>query len=770
MSSKPQIKNLQKGIISCSGCGQKVQLFDYEPLEVINCSKCNIPIFIPMKIKDFWLYTPLGGGGMGSVYLAISEVHKGEFAIKVLPRNRKKDQDLISTLTLEGEVGIILGKAPNIAEVVDYGFEDDEYFLASRYVEGARLDLYISTSSHLSERQSIDIMLQVVAAEIHIINCGFLFRDMKPENIIVADKDAVVKLFDFGLTQSLEKAMHPDENDALEGSPFYLPPERIVAAPEGEHSEIYSLGMLFFQMLAGTTYFSESDIKDLLSKHVRSLRVASVASRLKHCSNEVVDLLDLMIKRSPNERLQSLEVLMVELEKLKDKASGYPLSSASEGGKKASKSSFSNKKSSGSKFIILAIFCFILLVAFGGWYFMALESEKTRKKELLISISQKIGVSPDIKSPTISKDGVKRAVEEKIQKIVNGQVANLPKFDIKEVEAKICKKLSLSVSMRKTPSLTVAQINKLVSKQVKLKTDNYLSKNSKRYNEVDAAKRVAGFMKVELPVSAPEMSLKSIKKEISKDAILASKEKYSSKDLSMKVMKIMKKYSVYKEGERVKVRDQAGLKISGLYGGRDGNKVIIGTRKVMLSDLPPNDRVKFNPSLSAKRASFEIKKLKENIAYKRKEFVKKYIASTGKKMYLKNGYTLVDKKLVPISEVFAKNISKDRAKFKSNQRLMRERVKRKMKKNFNKDKFIESYGYCKLKGKWYSEESIIDKLLKEERDVFNAKRNVKIKKIKNDIKDKIETEIYTENRYIKVDDNWEPAYEVLHKAYRKALQ
>ena len=233
MAGRPKIKDLQDGKIFCQACSTEIHFQDYEPLEIANCTTCDAPVFIPMELKDYWLFKPLGGGGMGSVYQSVCESEGGEYAIKILPREQNTNPELISVLTSEGEIGKILGKAPNIAEVIDYGCADGEHYMVSRFVEGTRLDVFISTASHLSERQALDILLQVIDAEIHIITCGFLFRDIKPENIIVVEETAQVKLFDFGLCMSLEQAANPDPNDALEGSPFYLPPERIVAASEG---------------------------------------------------------------------------------------------------------------------------------------------------------------------------------------------------------------------------------------------------------------------------------------------------------------------------------------------------------------------------------------------------------------------------------------------------------------------------------------------------------------------------------------------------------
>ena len=303
--------------MKCALCGVETPLSTLAPLEINRCPSCGAPEFTPMRLKGYWLYQPLGGGGMGSVYKAFHPGSHRLFAVKILPREQAKDQDLVDSLLREGQAGAALGSHPNLVEIVDYGLDGDEYYMVSEFVEGERLDSLIEDVGRLNEGDTVCCALQIIQAELHVVARGYLYRDLKPQNLII-EPDGNVRLFDYGLCVPLEAASSPggDGQDKLEGSPYFTPPERVVGAAEGEYSEIYSLGMLMYLMLCGNTYYKKSEVGVLLGKHVASARFASVGARLKHCDPRSVEILDKMIARNPNARYHTLEALEHDLEEL----------------------------------------------------------------------------------------------------------------------------------------------------------------------------------------------------------------------------------------------------------------------------------------------------------------------------------------------------------------------------------------------------------------------------------------------------------------------
>ena len=302
INTKPLLTDLERGIVLCLHCGEEMNLDSYEGLSIERCPSCNTPSFFPLLVKDYWLYEPLGGGGMGSVYHAFHKTNQEvEYAVKVLPRNRKGEQYLIDSLIAEAKIAWLLGDHQHLNKVIDYGCCEDEYFAVFEFVDGIRLDQLIDSPVKRPEKQILLWAMQILSAEQHMYDKGYLFRDLKPQNILI-DKKGNVKLIDFGLAMSIEKAMHSTP-DQIQGSPYYIPPERIVGAGESQHSEIYSLGMVLFHIFAKKPYYTAEDVKSLVSKHVIALRMNTLTGKLPSQTNpHIVDTLSKMISRNPRDR------------------------------------------------------------------------------------------------------------------------------------------------------------------------------------------------------------------------------------------------------------------------------------------------------------------------------------------------------------------------------------------------------------------------------------------------------------------------------------
>ncbi len=770
MSDKPKIKDLTEGRLPCPNCSAWIHFQDFEPLQITNCPECAAPVFNPMKVKEFWLYKPLGGGGMGSVYLAVSEEQGGEFAVKILPSEQRSNPELIAAITKEGEIGSVIGKAPNIIEVVDYGCHEGEYFTASRFVEGARLDIFISSASSLSERQALDIILQVIDAEMHIVNCGFLYRDIKPENVIIVEETAQVKLFDFGLCMSLEQASNPDATDALEGSPFYLPPERIVAAPEGEYSEIYSLGMLLFHMLSGTTYFSQAEIRNLVNKHVSPLRVASVTNRLKHCSPELSAALDKMIARDPNQRYHKLSELKAVLEHICSNASGYALPesvhqhdarsfSSADSGAAACKP---GRKGLAALLVILAV----VAVGVGGWHLMNRHAEQARMREIRVDVAGKLGISPDIEAPSRSLEEVKRMSESLAQELLSAREQALPSFDEGMEVSRICKDLSISVAMRKTPGRGVQAVEKLYCDRLMEVVANELERSVGDFPLEDAIGKAAETLGVALPAVKPDDTPEQILKAAENDAERKAMEKFPSKELAVANMKILNAYRTHREGDTVTVSDQAGQKVTGAYGGREGNLLVIGTRRILISDLPMSERIKFDQALSSARCAEEIRRVKERFEASREEYRTEQLKVRSEEMLKDAGYSLEGDKHVHVSDLVDAAVERQRHRFEENRKDKKKEIETRLAKDFDKERFFRDHGYVMVDGKWVSQKDAVDKLLDERKDAYEKDRARRLADARKETLREAEEKVFTGNRYLLMNGKWRPAAEVLENRTR----
>lgn len=291
------------GVISCLGCGCEIPLSQLEALKMVECPECERINFVPLKVGRYWLYEPLGGGGMGSVYKALRmDTEDQLFAVKILSRVEKTKPANIHALLNEARIGRIIGNHPCLSRCVESGCEDSEYFSAMELIQGERLDKRIDRLGGMPEEQVLQLGLHILAAEQHVYKCGYLYRDIKPENIIINTEGYAI-LFDYGLCVPREEALHPQE-EYVSGSPYYLPPERLLGTGEDAHSEIYSIGMVMYYALSGQTYFDAKEVESLAKRHLSKVRL-SVSSKLRGFRPELVEVLSKMIKQDPGERYQT---------------------------------------------------------------------------------------------------------------------------------------------------------------------------------------------------------------------------------------------------------------------------------------------------------------------------------------------------------------------------------------------------------------------------------------------------------------------------------
>jgi serine/threonine protein kinase len=294
-------------------------------LNIHPCTNCGKAVFYPRKIHEYVLYRELGQGGVGRVFKAAKLTGAARFAVKLargggLPATPTKHHPLLR----EAEAGRALGVHPHLIEIIDFGICGGDVYLVSPFVEGTRLDQIIRMNVRFGERRSLEILRQLLDAELHIVGKGYLYRDIKPENILI-EPSGGVRLLDYGLCIPQSQAISPPEipPDEFEGSPYYIPPERIRGLPESEVSEIYSLGMLLFHMLNGKPYGASTSHEAILQEHLLPNR-DPVSTRLTTCSRETCAMIDRMIAADPAARHPSLDLLLKELSENLDLSSKTP--------------------------------------------------------------------------------------------------------------------------------------------------------------------------------------------------------------------------------------------------------------------------------------------------------------------------------------------------------------------------------------------------------------------------------------------------------------
>ena len=181
--------------------------------------------------------------------------------------------------------------------LISSGISNDECFMAMDYVEGERLDNRIARLTMIPEKEALRMLVYLLAAEKYIYRRGYLYADIKPENIII-NKNNMPVMIDFGLCMTVDEAGR-HKKSFVGGSPYYLPPERIQKDAEGPYSEIYSLGMLMFTALIGNTFFKfAGDVQDLAMKHIQTARLTVNQAMMPQSSPCVVEMVGQMIRKT----------------------------------------------------------------------------------------------------------------------------------------------------------------------------------------------------------------------------------------------------------------------------------------------------------------------------------------------------------------------------------------------------------------------------------------------------------------------------------------
>ncbi|MDQ0230581.1 Stk1 family PASTA domain-containing Ser/Thr kinase [Metabacillus malikii] len=209
----------------------------------------------------------IGGGGMANVYLARDMILEREVAMKVLRFDFSNDDEFIKRFRREAQSATSLAH-PNIVSIYDVGEEDGIYYIVMEYVDGQTLKKYIQQFAPVQPRKAVHIMLQIVAAMQHAHDNHIIHRDIKPHNILI-DREGNVKVTDFGIAVALSSTTITQTNSVL-GSIHYLSPEQARGGMANKKSDIYSIGIVLFELLTGRLPFDGESAISIALKHLQS--------------------------------------------------------------------------------------------------------------------------------------------------------------------------------------------------------------------------------------------------------------------------------------------------------------------------------------------------------------------------------------------------------------------------------------------------------------------------------------------------------------------
>ena len=254
-----------------------------------------------LSVQGYRLVSKIGRGGSSVVYLAEREHDKQQVVLKILDATAGLDEVLLQRFVQEFDI-ISSINHPNVVKIYDRGFSDRHAYIAMEYFPDGSL---IEVIRHgLSGRQALSLLAQAASALREVHSRGIIHRDIKPGNLM-ARADGSIVLADFGIAKRLDDPRNRTRHGELYGTPYYVSPEQIEGNPATAQSDIYSLGIIFHEMLTGQRPFEAESVSGVIALHVSAPR-----PRLPEALAEYQGILDRMIAIDPRNRYKSADELI----------------------------------------------------------------------------------------------------------------------------------------------------------------------------------------------------------------------------------------------------------------------------------------------------------------------------------------------------------------------------------------------------------------------------------------------------------------------------
>lgn len=263
------------------------------------------------KINErYEIIKTIGEGGMANVYLANDTILDRKVAIKVLRGDLSNDEKFIRRFQREA-LSVSNLSHPNIVEVYDVGEEDGQYYIVMEYIEGKTLKQLLKKRETLTLPEVIDIMLQLTDGLAHAHESYIIHRDIKPQNIMILD-NGLVKITDFGIAMALNATQLTQTNSVM-GSVHYLPPEQANGKSATVKSDIYSLGILMYELITGSVPFKGDNAVEIALKHMKE-KIPSIRKQNPTIPQSVENIVIKATAKNPRNRYDSVKEMHDDLE------------------------------------------------------------------------------------------------------------------------------------------------------------------------------------------------------------------------------------------------------------------------------------------------------------------------------------------------------------------------------------------------------------------------------------------------------------------------
>ncbi len=263
------------------------------------------------KINDrYQIIRLIGEGGMANVYLAQDTILDRKVAVKILRGDLADDEKFVRRFQREAISASSLNH-PNIVEMYDVGEDDGKYFIVMEYIDGRTLKSLIKKRGALTVEEVIDIMLQLTSGIAHAHNGYIIHRDIKPQNVLILD-DGRLKITDFGIAMALNSNELTQTNSVM-GSVHYLPPEQANGKGSTIKSDIYSLGILMYELLVGKIPFKGENAVEIAIKQMKE-QIPSVCKQNPDIPQSLENIILNSCAKNPKNRYNNVSEMHTDLE------------------------------------------------------------------------------------------------------------------------------------------------------------------------------------------------------------------------------------------------------------------------------------------------------------------------------------------------------------------------------------------------------------------------------------------------------------------------
>jgi len=254
----------------------------------------------------------IGCGGMAIVYKAKCHLLKRYVAVKILRPELVEDEEFVYRFKRESQAAASLSHH-NIVNIYDVGQEDDIYYIVMEYIEGKTLKEYIREKKCLEYEEAIRIAIQIASALAHAHKNNIVHRDIKPQNILIKS-DGTVKVTDFGIARAVTSATVTMAGANIVGSVHYFSPEQARGGYIDAKSDLYSLGIVLYEMVTGVVPFEGDSAISVALKHIQE-RVKPPGEFNPNIPKSLQNIIEKAIEKDQNKRYQNAEEMINDLKR-----------------------------------------------------------------------------------------------------------------------------------------------------------------------------------------------------------------------------------------------------------------------------------------------------------------------------------------------------------------------------------------------------------------------------------------------------------------------